>query len=66
MLLLILFSDSRESFKSSVRTNLVSVGELGSLVEEELQGWQVASSAGPVDRSGLQLKHTHTHAKLLD
>lgn len=40
-------------------TNLVSVGELGSLVQEELQGGEAAPSAGPVDRRGLQLKHTN-------
>lgn len=46
------------SSKFSMCANLVSVGELGSLVEEELQGGQAASSAGPVDRCGLQLKDT--------
>lgn len=41
-------------------TDLVPVGELGSLVQEELQGWKASSSAGPVDRCGFQLKHTFT------
>lgn len=43
-----------------VWTNLVSGGDLGSLVKEELEGWQTASSAGPVHCCGLQLKHSHT------
>lgn len=46
-----------------MRTNLVSAGDLGPLVEEELQGRQAASSAGPVDGGGLQLKHTHRPGK---
>lgn len=41
-------------------THLVSGGQLGSLVEEELQGRQAASSAGPVDGRGLQLRRTQT------
>lgn len=41
-------------------TNLVPVGELGSLVQEELQGWKASSSAGPVDRCSFQLDHTFT------
>lgn len=41
-------------------TNLVPVGELGSLVQKELQGWKASSSAGPVDRCGFQLNHTFT------
>lgn len=44
----------------SPSTNLVPVGELGSLVQEELQGWKASSSAGPVDRCGFQLEHTFT------
>lgn len=40
-------------------TNLVSGGELGSSIQEELQGRQAASPAGPVDRCGLQLKTQH-------
>lgn len=39
-------------------TDLVPAGELGSLVQEELQGWKASSSAGPVDRCGFQLNHT--------
>lgn len=46
-------------------TNLVSGGELGSSIQEELQGRQAASSAGPVDRCGLQLK-THTQPNVLE
>lgn len=45
-------------------TNLVSGGELGSSIQEELQGRQAASPAGPVDRCGLQLK-THTCVRII-